>query len=265
MKRPGIVPLRLLLVLLTLLLSGCTFLDKLKARDHLNKGVNAYEVKKYDQAVEHFQKSVELDPELTTAMLYLATAYRAQFLPGAQSAENLEMARLAITTFERVIKQDPTNANAMANIAGIYQGLNDYDQAKDWYRKRVEVEQTNAEPLYGIAVIDWQLAYDKTGMTGDNVQYLGEQEKAEVHALVDEGIDALKKALELKPDYVEAMMYLNLLYREKAKLVLKDEEEKKRWQREADRLALQALETKRQQELEAERLRRSLTGSGQAQ
>jgi phytoene/squalene synthetase len=36
--------------------------------------------------------------------------------------------------------------------------------------------------------------------------------------IVDEGMKNLDKALELKPDYFEAMFYVNLLYREIAKL-----------------------------------------------
>ena len=35
---------------------------------------------------------------------------------------------------------------------------------------------------------------------------------------VDEGIQSLNKALQLRPDYDDAMAYLNLLYREKADL-----------------------------------------------
>ena len=34
--------------------------------------------------------------------------------------------------------------------------------------------------------------------------------------LIDEGIDKLRKALELRPDYDDAMAYLNLLLRRKA-------------------------------------------------
>jgi hypothetical protein len=37
--------------------------------------------------------------------------------------------------------------------------------------------------------------------------------------MVDDGIASLKKAIELKPDYDDAMTYLNLLYRRKADMV----------------------------------------------
>jgi len=37
--------------------------------------------------------------------------------------------------------------------------------------------------------------------------------------MVEEGIAALQKALQIKPDYDDAMAYLNLLYRRKADMV----------------------------------------------
>jgi len=51
------------------------------ARDELNEGVQAYRLTKYEDAIQHFQKSVELDPTLVTAHLYLATALAQQYIP----------------------------------------------------------------------------------------------------------------------------------------------------------------------------------------
>ena len=42
---------------------------------------------------------------------------------------------------------------------------------------------------------------------------------AKYGTLVDEGIEKLKKAIEIRPDYDDAMAYLNLLYRRKADMV----------------------------------------------
>lgn len=246
---------------------GCnlfTILDKLSARDELNKGVKAYSSQKFDEAVTHLQNAVDLDPELIDAELYLATTYRVQYQPGGQSMDNLQMAQKAIQIFERVLAKDPANESSIANISGIYNSMGDYDMAKEWYRKQMEVNPSNPEPLYGIGTIDWQLSYDRTGMTGDNVENLTDEEKAEVNATVDEGVDALRKALEINPQYTDAMQYLNLLYREKGKLAA-DDEEKANWELEADKLALQSLEMKRVQEEEAERAKRTFTGATEAE
>ena len=53
------------------ILGGC---DKLRARDKLNKGVEAYKAGQYDAAIEDFKDARELDPNLTNAQIYLATA-----------------------------------------------------------------------------------------------------------------------------------------------------------------------------------------------
>src|SRR5207248_11484373 len=70
-------------VALALLVSaGC---NKLKARDQLNKGVQAYKNAKYEEAINRFQNAVALDPSLLNARLYLATAYAQQYVPGADT------------------------------------------------------------------------------------------------------------------------------------------------------------------------------------
>jgi tetratricopeptide (TPR) repeat protein len=264
MSRFGYVLLALGLATSTLGCNLFTILDKLSARDELNKGVKAYTSQKYGEAVEHLQLATELDPGLIDAELYLATTYRVQYEPGSQSMDNLQMAQKAIQIFERVLEKDPGNESSMANISGIYNSMGDYDLAKEWYRKQLEANPSNPEPLYGIGTIDWQLSYDRTGMIGDNVENLTDEEKAEVNGTVDEGVEALRKALEIYPQYTDAMQYLNLLYREKGKLA-SDDEEKANWEMEADKLALQALEMKRMQEEEAERAKRTFTGATESE
>jgi len=237
--------------------SGCKFADQLKARDLLNKGVEDYTAKKYDDAALKFQESIELDPELKDAFLYLATTYRAQFVPFAQSPENLQKGQQAIDTFLKVLEMEPTNTNAIISIAGIHRDRNEPDEAKDWFRKLMEIPDTKADALYNIASINYNLVDDATGKDGENIENLTEEEIASTEGLVDEAINSLKEALEIKPDHTDAMEYLNLFYREKAELA-KDEEEKVRWEKEADKLALQAVEVARQKKIEEERARRQV-------
>ena len=138
-----------LLISLALSMTGCGTWYWLKARDHMNKGVKAFESERWDQAIEHFRLAVDYDPQLLNARLYLATTYRAQWVPGVHTEENVSFSEKAIQMFEKVLEQDPANINAMANIAGIYGGNDEPEQAKDWYRKRLEVnDPDNPEPYY---------------------------------------------------------------------------------------------------------------------
>ena len=244
-------------LLLVFTVTSCKLLNQLKAREHLNQGVKAYTAKKYDEAVEEFKVAIENDSELVDAYLYLAAAYRAQFVPLATSPENLRKGQEAIATFEQVLELDPQSTNAMANIADLHRNMSEPEKAKEWYRKLMEISEEKAQALYGIAAIDYNLANDKTGSDGENVENLTEEELAEVNRVVEEGMDALRQALEIRPDYTDAMEYLNLLYREKGELAT-DDEERRRWQNEADRLALDALEMKRKLQREVERARRQM-------
>src|SRR5574339_185585 len=91
------------LAILALSATGCA---KLQARDNLNKGVRAFREAHYENAVKFFQQAVELDPALTTAEIYLATAYAQQYVPGGRGQENERNAQMAIQTFENVLKRD---------------------------------------------------------------------------------------------------------------------------------------------------------------
>src|SRR5271169_5261135 len=107
-----------LAVLLTLVggLSGC---DKLRARDLLNKGVEAFKNAQFDTAVEDFKQAKELDPDLINARLYLATAYASQYIPGAPSDENMRHGQEAITEYKEVLEKDNNNLSAIDGLASI--------------------------------------------------------------------------------------------------------------------------------------------------
>src|SRR6201984_690710 len=97
--------------------TGC---NKLKARDHLNKGVQAYKNSKFEQAIDHFQKAVALDPTLINARLYLATAFAQQYIPGADTPDNNRFAEQAIDEYNIVLQKDPRNINSIKGIAYLY-------------------------------------------------------------------------------------------------------------------------------------------------
>src|SRR6478735_1846392 len=87
--------------------------NQLRARDQLNKGVQAFTNAQYPEAVERFKTACELDPGFAAARLYLATAYMQQFIPGAMSPENDRMAQAALDNFLKVLEQEPKNTLAL--------------------------------------------------------------------------------------------------------------------------------------------------------
>ncbi len=211
--------------------AGCA---KLQARDNLNKGVRAFRNAKYEEAVVFFQEAVKLDPELTNAELYLATAYSQQFIPGAMSEDNQKYADMAIKTFGDVIQREPDNVSAIAGLASIYQNTNQFQKAREFYLKNSQLDPTNPIPFYAVGSVNWIVVFDKNAPPPPE-----EQSK-----LVDEGLQSLDKALQLDPEYEDAMTYKNLLFREKARLA-ETEEERTQLVAQADEWFTKALETRK--------------------
>ncbi len=214
---------------------------KLKARDELNKGVAAYRDGKYDQSIEFFKAAKDNDPTLMNARLYLATAYATQYIPSATSDANIRMGKAAVKEFQDVLSVDPTNISAIDGIGSILYNMATtppysrakFEESKTYHMKHIALKPEDPEPYYWIGVIDWTISYR------DNLEMRGKWRLAHLTAkilkdddpmppdvradyikddgmLIDEGIDNLKKAVELRPDYDDAMAYLNLMLRRKA-------------------------------------------------
>jgi len=239
-----------LLTLAVIPLSGCSFMSKLNARDSLNKGVKAFTEQKYDAAAQFFERSVELDPEsdfTETARMYLAIAYQSQFVPGSSDPKSEQMAQKAIATFNEVVEKakDPAspNRNAMLSIASLYYQLKKYPESKVWCNKVLKIDPQNAEAYYRIAVMDFDDSLEKTGVQGELVDMMTADDKAKVQAGIDEGLTSLGKAIEIRPEYFDAMEYQNLLWREKAKFE-KDEKAKSELIAQADLISAKALKLK---------------------
>ncbi len=224
--------------------AGC---NKLKARDLLNKGVASFKNGQYDQAVEQFKEAKALDPDLMNARLYLATAYASQYIPGAPSEENVNRGKQAIAEYQEVLVKDPNNISAIDGIGSILFQMSGqpydpkkFEESKTYHQKHIERKPEDPEPYYWVGVIDWTLAfranaemraeYNKGSIkkqvkdTDPLPAKVRDQYAAKYAPLVEEGIQNLEKAIKLRPDYDDAMAYLNLLYRRKADVVGTEQE-----------------------------------------
>ena len=196
---------------------GCGVIDKLKARDHLNKGVRAFREAEYERAVGRFQQAIELDPEFLNAQIYLATSYASLYIPNGQSEENISIGEEAISAYERVLEQDPGNLYSVKGIAGIYFSMGEFEKAKEYYLEDCKLEPEQADPFYSVGNVNWTMAYDK----------LNPRPPQERWQLSEEGLEYLEKCLVNDPDYFNAHFYINLLNREKAKVIVDEIVEQK--------------------------------------
>jgi tetratricopeptide (TPR) repeat protein len=114
-------------------------------------------------------------------------------------------------------------------------------ESKSFHVQHIQVKPSDPDPYYWVGVIEWKIAYaanvkmrkDWNDKQPDRKKVKDEQPmppalRAEFAAQyaggVDEGINYLKKALEIDPMYENAMAYLNLLYRQKADMAATDQE-----------------------------------------
>ncbi len=191
----------------------------------------------------------------------------AQYIAGAESPENLEVARNAEAEFRLVLQVHPNDTTALKSLASLMyqraQGMpaqdskfQKLDEAASWYEKLIAADPQNKEAYYSLGVIDWVKWYAgwmraraDLGMRPEDPGPLTKGEvrqalKQQYSSTIEQGISNLEKALQIDPQYDDAMAYMNLLVRERADLV--DTPDEYRHQIDvADQWVKKALETKK--------------------
>ena len=212
------------------------------AKQALNRGVEAFKNGQYNEAEQDFQRAKELDPHLLNARLYLATAYASQYIPGAPAEENVAMGRKALEEFKGALALDAHCLPAIDGAGSIsFQMAGQpfdpkmFAESKSYFADHIQLSPQDPEPYYWIGVIDWTLSYRANGelrarynqtALGTGLQdseplpsdLLAEYAR-EYGPIIEDGIEKMCEALELNPEYDDAMAYLNLLYRRKADTV----------------------------------------------
>jgi tetratricopeptide (TPR) repeat protein len=256
-----------LLVAVAMLAPGC---NKLKARTEIKKGNEFFKAGQYQPALAAYQDALKLDPNEPKLHKNIGLAYMGMYQPGSKHPKDLEYAAKAIehlktytetvptdrkareflvsmylateryddaiAFYQGMVKENPSDVKAMQSLAQMYFKKGDVDHALEWLRKRLAAEtspEAKAEVYYFIGVQAWDRSYNFPDIPLD-----------ERGRIVDEGIDALNKALQIRPEYFEALSYLNLLYREKAKID-PDPAKKQEFTDTANRYLAQALELRK--------------------
>jgi tetratricopeptide (TPR) repeat protein len=217
-----------------LLLVFVTAVEAQSYGDELNLGAAAYKSSHYDEAIEHFRKATELDPSKTVAHLYLATALVSQYIPGVDTKDNLHTAQQAIEQYQLVLNGDGvgnSRFNSAKGIAYLYLNMKKFEDAKTYYRMASDLDPNDPEAYYSMGVVDWTESYPPRMEARAKLKLAPDQNldaskpeekkvcdelKAKNTPIIEEGIENLNRAIQLRPDYDDAMAYMNLMYRERA-------------------------------------------------
>ena len=211
-------------------------------------GNKLYKSQKYEEAIREYEKVLAFHPNRWDASYMTAISYLSLYHPGSTHPKDIEFAEKAVQSFkklldmqapdtetaakvrgyyvnllvqadrvdeaiafyEKVLEGNPNDVDTIAQIAQLYAKKNDFEKAKEYYVRRAEVDPSNKEAWYTVGVICWERSYRGSAM-------ISNKERADI---VAEGLAALEKARTIDPEYMSALAYTNLLWRERAKVLL---------------------------------------------
>ncbi len=151
------------------------------------------------QAEPVVQRMIQLAPGEPTNYFQLAKIY-----------EDSGEYDLAEQTYLKGRDAKPNDPQVYLTVAGYYNRQGDFDKLMENIRKNIELEPQNPEAHYRLATYSWDKA--------SRDFRLADKDKMQI---IQDGLAEVNKALEIKPDYVEAITYKGLLLRTQA-LVEKD-------------------------------------------
>jgi tetratricopeptide (TPR) repeat protein len=169
------------------------------------------------------QKMIQLEPSEPANYFALAKIY--------EDAGAYEEAEKILQQAKQARPSDPS---VYMTLAGYYNRQGHFDKTIEALEERAAKEPNNPEAFYTIATYYWDEAYRDFK--------LKENEKRE---FVGKGVEAVDHALQIKPDYMEALVYKNLLLRLQANLE-KDQTKQQALIKEADKLRDKAQELRKQ-------------------
>jgi hypothetical protein len=178
-----------------------------------------------DCALAAFKRLQEIKPDDPRGeLLYFQTLFDADKFE--------ELAKI----YERRFQKNPRDIDAVTGLIQVYTKWNKLDDALEWHAKKAEIQANDPEVQYTVGVYIWQQLMVHGGgqdkATYDPRLDPNKPKKKQIKIpppfgagdivsqqridLADKGIDYLKKAIQLRPTYADAMIYINLLNRQKA-------------------------------------------------
>lgn len=166
------------------------------AMDYLVAAYGPEKLNDPTQAEPVVKRMIELSPGEPSNYFQLARIY-----------EDSGEYEIAEQTFQRAREAKPNDPTVYTQLASYYGRQGDFDKSIDAFNERIKVEPNNPEAYYTVAANYWDKAYRDFR--------LSDKQKLDY---VLEALTSIDKALAIKSDYMEAIVYKGLLLRLQANL-----------------------------------------------
>ncbi|MEO8382395.1 MAG: tetratricopeptide repeat protein [Acidobacteriota bacterium] len=220
-------------------LAGC---QKVQARIQIRDANDAYAKEEYATALRHYQRAREIDPQgFPDLDRLIGYSFIGMYKPEDKSPANVKNADAAIQELRKYLRKrpddtiarealinlylnadrvteainyfrewlttHPADLDAVRSIATLYAKQGNFNESLNWYEKITLLDARNPESFYTYGVV----CYEKVAKNPP-------ADMAERMQIIEKGKAALQRAVGLRKDYFEAMVYLSLLYRQQAPL-----------------------------------------------
>lgn len=154
--------------------SGLVVAEALKAE--LAKGNALFDAGKYEEAIAAYQSILTANPEVYIIYKNIGNCYF-----------QMQKYDLAEEAYQKILEKDPQNAEAMLLIGNSYSNRGESDKAMEWYGK-----------------IDFEKIADPTALFNIGSSFYKQGK-------LDEALKYYKRAVELQPDFLDAVYQMGLV------------------------------------------------------
>jgi len=221
--------------------------DELK--DEIDLGITALGKENYQDAVIHCENALRENQNKRLAVgahFCLAKAFAGEYIPGMESDENKRLGEAAVSEYQKVLEIESElplqtrtvylgrfyESKSLEGIADLYLQMKQFDNAKSFLRRAIDVDPAGAENYFSMAVVDWSIANAARTKVRAELKLIDQQPlidrpdcwglRSSNEETIKDGMSMVAKALDLRHEYDDAMAYMNLLYRERADIQCSD-------------------------------------------
>jgi tetratricopeptide (TPR) repeat protein len=240
------------LVVTILLIAAAACAGKRQRQADLDVAQRPFNQQEYEESIAAFERVLKDKPNDWRAHYQIALGYLVLYHPGSTDPRDQEYARKATTEFEVLLQMTPPadQPEERKNVAGFYVALlnaseqydkaiqyyetlraqapddlkaiemlaelyynkkHEFKPAMELYERLAELDSSNPERWYTVGQRYWNREY-----SGNKEGTISVDERLNC---IKWGMAALDEALRLDPDYMEAIAYYNLLWREQSKVL----------------------------------------------